>query len=78
MSVCFIFLLPVHRWILLFPLGNHNVSHNDTIFVYLDYSDTKRVPDGWYSCAQFVLLISGPHGPTIYTVSHKYTKSIQT
>ena len=77
MSVCFIFPPPIDRRILLFPFGNSNAPPNDTVSVYLDYADPKRAPDGWHACAQFALVISNPHDPTIYTVSRKYTKSLQ-
>jgi ubiquitin carboxyl-terminal hydrolase 7 len=59
-----------HHWrILLFPFGNSNAPPNDTVSVYLDYADPKRAPEGWHACAQFALVISNPHDPTIYTVS---------
>ena len=57
------------RRILLFPFGNSNAPPNDTVSVYLDYADPKRAPEGWHACAQFALVISNPHDPTIYTVS---------
>ena len=59
------------RRILLFPFGNSNAPPNDTVSVYLDYADPKRAPEGWHACAQFALVISNPHDPTIYTVSRK-------
>ncbi|KAF8502757.1 hypothetical protein F5888DRAFT_1631851 [Russula emetica] len=60
-----------HRWhILLFPFGNSNAPPNDTVSVYLNYADSKRAPEGWHACAQFALVISNPHDPTIYTVRH--------
>jgi len=30
------------------------------------------VKEGWHACAQFALVISNPHDPTIYTVSRTY------
>lgn len=57
------------RRILLFPFGNSNAPPNDTVSVYLDYADPKRAPEGWHACAQFALVISNVHDPTIYTVS---------
>ena len=57
------------RRILLFPFGNSNAPPNDTVSVYLDYADPKRAPEGWHACAQFALVVSNPHDPTIYTVS---------
>ncbi|KAF7793175.1 hypothetical protein EIP86_004284 [Pleurotus ostreatoroseus] len=66
-----------HRWrILLFPFGNSNAPPNDTVSVYLDYADPKRAPEGWHACAQFALVISNPHDPTIYTVSHAHHRFI--
>ncbi|PPQ74003.1 hypothetical protein CVT26_006372 [Gymnopilus dilepis] len=60
-----------HKWrILLFPFGNSNAPPNDTVSVYLDYAEPKKSPEGWHACAQFALVISNPHDPTIYTVSH--------
>ena len=61
--------LKTRRRILLFPFGNSNAPPNDTVSVYLDYADPKRAPEGWHACAQFALVISNPHDPTIYTVS---------
>ena len=61
--------LESQRRILLFPFGNSNAPPNDTVSVYLDYADPKRAPEGWHACAQFALVISNPHDPTIYTVS---------
>ncbi|KAI6039589.1 ICP0-binding domain of ubiquitin-specific protease 7-domain-containing protein [Pisolithus marmoratus] len=60
-----------HKWrILLFPFGNSNSSSNDTVSVYLDYAEPNKSPPGWHACAQFALVISNVHDPTIYTVSH--------
>ncbi|PIL34481.1 hypothetical protein GSI_03258 [Ganoderma sinense ZZ0214-1] len=64
------------RRILLFPFGNSNAPPNDTVSVYLDYADPKRAPEGWHACAQFALVISNPHDPTIYTVSHAHHRFI--
>ncbi|KAH8833816.1 hypothetical protein DL96DRAFT_465037 [Flagelloscypha sp. PMI_526] len=66
-----------HKWrILLFPFGNSNAPPNDTVSVYLDYADPKKSPEGWHACAQFALVISNPHDPTIYTVSHAHHRFI--
>jgi ubiquitin carboxyl-terminal hydrolase 7 len=66
-----------HRWrILLFPFGNSNAPPNDTVSVYLDYADPKKSPEGWHACAQFALVISNVHDPTIYTVSHAHHRFI--
>ena len=63
---------PLIRRILLFPFGNSNAPPNDTVSVYLDYADPKKAPEGWHSCAQFALVISNIHDPTIYTVSRAF------
>lgn len=62
---------PIRR-ILLFPFGNSNAPPNDTVSVYLDYADPKKAPEGWHACAQFALVISNIHDPTIYTVSRAF------
>lgn len=62
----------ISRRILLFPFGNSNAPPNDTVSVYLDYADPKKSPEGWHACAQFALVISNIHDPTIYTVSREY------
>lgn len=61
-----------YRRILLFPFGNANAPPNDTVSVYLDYADPKKAPEGWHACAQFALVISNPHDPTIYTASRSH------
>ncbi|TEB31291.1 ubiquitin carboxyl-terminal hydrolase 5 [Coprinellus micaceus] len=66
-----------HKWrVLLFPFGNSNAPPNDTVSVYLDYADPKKSPEGWHACAQFALVISNIHDPTIYTVSHAHHRFI--
>jgi ubiquitin carboxyl-terminal hydrolase 7 len=64
--------LPSRR-ILLFPFGNSNAPPNDTVSVYLDYAEPKKAPEGWHACAQFALVISNIHDPTIFTVSRAYS-----
>ncbi|KAJ7046714.1 hypothetical protein C8F04DRAFT_1307881 [Mycena alexandri] len=60
-----------HKWrILLFPFGNSNAPPNDTVSVYLDYAEPKKAPEGWHACAQFALVISNIHDPTVFTVSN--------
>jgi len=61
--------LKTSRRILLFPFGNSNAPPNDTVSVYLDYANPKGAKEGWHACAQFALVISNQHDPTIYTVS---------
>ncbi|KAF6765135.1 ubiquitin carboxyl-terminal hydrolase 5 [Ephemerocybe angulata] len=66
-----------HKWrVLLFPFGNSNAPPNDTVSVYLDYAEPKKSPEGWHACAQFALVISNIHDPTIYTVSHAHHRFI--
>lgn len=60
------------RRILLFPFGNSNAPPNDTVSVYLDYAEPKKAPEGWHACAQFALVISNIHDPTVFTVSRTY------
>lgn len=66
-----------HRWrILLFPFGNSNGQPYDMVSVYLDYADNKDTPEGWHVCAQFALVISNPHDPTLFSTSqahHRFT-----
>ncbi|RXW23380.1 hypothetical protein EST38_g2471 [Candolleomyces aberdarensis] len=64
------------RRVLLFPFGNSNAPPNDTVSVYLDYAEPKKAPEGWHACAQFALVISNIHDPTIYTVSHAHHRFI--
>ncbi|KAJ3862479.1 hypothetical protein EV359DRAFT_74151 [Lentinula novae-zelandiae] len=71
-----------HKWcarssrILLFPFGNSNAPPNDTVSVYLDYAEPKKAPEGWHACAQFALVISNIHDPTVFTVSHAHHRFI--
>jgi len=56
------------RRILLFPFGNfNNAAPTETVSLYLD-SANPNTPEGWHAYAQFALVISNPHDPTIYTV----------
>ncbi|TDL18037.1 hypothetical protein BD410DRAFT_793730 [Rickenella mellea] len=61
-----------HKWrILLFPFGNTDAkAPNGTVSVYLDYANPKHSTEGWHASAQFALVISNMHDPTIYAVSH--------
>jgi ubiquitin carboxyl-terminal hydrolase 7 len=46
------------------------------VSVYLDYADPKGSPEGWHVCAQFALVISNLHDPTISSSSqahHRFT-----
>lgn len=60
------------RRILLFPFGNSNAPPNDTVSVYLDYAEPKKATEGWHACAQFALVISNIHDPTVFTVSRAF------
>jgi len=56
------------RRILLFPSGaSDTLSH--TVSVYLNHASHKETEEDWHACAQFVLAISNPHDPTVYTAS---------
>lgn len=63
-----------HPWrILMFPYGN-NV---DFASFYLEqgYED-KQMPDDWYACVQFMLVLWNPQDPTMYlthTATHRFT-----
>lgn len=59
------------RRILLFPFGNSNGQPNDMVSVYLDYANPKDRPEGWHVCAQFALVISNLHDPTIASTSRE-------
>ena len=63
-----------HPWrILFFPFGN-NV---DFASFYLEQGhDDKTVPDEWYACVQFMLVLWNPKDPTMYithTAHHRFT-----
>lgn len=63
-----------HPWrILFFPYGN-NV---DFASFYLEqgYQD-KKVPEDWYACVQFMLVLWNPNDPSLYithTATHRFT-----
>jgi ubiquitin carboxyl-terminal hydrolase 7 len=70
--LCAAMLTMIIRRILLFPFGNSNAPPNDTVSVYLDYANPKGATEGWHACAQFALVISNIHEPTVATVSRTY------
>lgn len=57
------------RRILLFPLGNSYPPLNDVVSVYLDHTGPEGMEKDWHVCAQFALVISNPHDPTIHTAN---------
>ncbi|KFH73362.1 ubiquitin thiolesterase [Podila verticillata NRRL 6337] len=63
-----------YKWrILLFPQGNND---RDQIAVYLDSAESREQEPNWHVCAQFALLMSNPHDPTVYTMhaaNHRFT-----
>jgi hypothetical protein len=52
-----------------FGLGASSASLDDMVAVYINDADPERAPEGRHACAQFSLVISNPHDPTIYTVN---------
>jgi ubiquitin carboxyl-terminal hydrolase 7 len=63
-----------HPWrILMFPFGN-NV---DFASFYLEQGyEEKQMPEDWYACVQFMLVLWNPKDPTMYithTATHRFT-----
>jgi ubiquitin carboxyl-terminal hydrolase 7 len=63
-----------HPWrILMFPYGN-NV---DFASLYLEQGfEDKQMPEDWYACVQFMLVLWNPQDPSIYTTHtahHRFT-----
>jgi ubiquitin carboxyl-terminal hydrolase 7 len=63
-----------HPWrILMFPSGN-NV---DFASLYLEQGyEEKQMPEDWYACVQFMLVLWNPNDPSIYTTHtahHRFT-----
>ncbi|KAJ4293603.1 ubiquitin-specific protease ubp15 [Kalmusia sp. IMI 367209] len=63
-----------HPWrILFFPYGN-NV---DFASFYLEQGyEEKKVPEDWYACVQFMLVLWNPNDPTMFithTATHRFT-----
>jgi ubiquitin carboxyl-terminal hydrolase 7 len=64
-----------HPWrILFFPYGN-NV---DFASFYLEQGhEEKQVPEDWYACVQFMLVLWNPNDPTMFithNATHRFTK----
>ncbi|KAF2021184.1 cysteine proteinase [Aaosphaeria arxii CBS 175.79] len=59
--------------ILFFPYGN-NVDYAS---FYLEQGyEEKKVPDDWYACVQFMLVLWNPNDPTLFTThsaTHRFT-----
>lgn len=63
-----------HPWrILMFPYGN-NVEFTS---LYLEQGyEEKQMPEDWYACVQFMLVLWNPRDPTMYTTHtahHRFT-----
>lgn len=63
-----------HPWrILFFPYGN-NVDYAS---FYLEQGhEEKKVPEDWYACVQFMLVLWNPNDPTmhlVHTATHRFT-----
>lgn len=60
--------------ILFFPAGNNQV---DSASVYLEHGyEAGQMPQNWYACVQFMLVLWNPNDPTIYIHSeanHRFT-----
>ncbi|KAF2403000.1 ubiquitin carboxyl-terminal hydrolase 21 [Trichodelitschia bisporula] len=57
--------------VLFFPYGN-NVDHAS---FYLEHGFGDKVPEDWYACAQFTLVLWNPNDPTLYhthTATHRF------
>lgn len=67
-------MLTFDRRVLMFPSGN-NVEHCS---FYLEQGfEEGKVPDDWYCCAQFSLVLWNPNDPSLYTshtAHHRFTK----
>jgi ubiquitin carboxyl-terminal hydrolase 7 len=58
--------------VLFFPYGN-NV---DFCSFYLEHGFEDKVPEDWYACAQFGLVLWNPNDPSVYshhTAFHRFT-----
>lgn len=62
----------LNRRILLFPQGNND---RDQVAVYLDSAESREQEPNWHVCAQFALLMSNPHDPTVYTMHGSFYNS---
>ncbi|KAI6044456.1 ICP0-binding domain of ubiquitin-specific protease 7-domain-containing protein [Pisolithus marmoratus] len=66
----------IPRRILWSPSRYSDDPSSRNISVYLDYAEPNKSPEGWHTCAQFALVISNIHDPTIYAVgcaSYRFT-----
>lgn len=61
--------------VLMFPAGNHGVQCSS---FYLEHAfPDGKVPDDWYCCMQFALVLWNPKAPQLYhysTAVHRFTK----
>ena len=51
-----------HRRILFFPYGN-GTEHAS---LYLEHGRESDIPENWYACVQFALVLSNVKDPSIY------------
>ncbi|KAF9301521.1 hypothetical protein BGZ74_006608 [Mortierella antarctica] len=62
-----------------FEIGGYKWQGNndrDQVAVYLDSAESREQEPKWHVCAQFALLMSNPHNPTVYTMhaaNHRFT-----
>nr|POE65665.1 ubiquitin carboxyl-terminal hydrolase 21 [Quercus suber] len=64
-----------HPWrILFFPAGN---AASDSVSFYLEQGfEEEKPPEGWYACAQFMLVLHNPQDPSLYIhheANHRFT-----
>ncbi|KAF2220554.1 hypothetical protein BDZ85DRAFT_241274 [Elsinoe ampelina] len=64
-----------HPWrILFFPAGN---NASESVSFYLEQGfEAEQVPDNWYACVQFMLVLWNPNDPTMYLhheANHRFT-----
>jgi ubiquitin carboxyl-terminal hydrolase 7 len=60
--------------VLFFPWGN-NVEHA-SFYLEHGYDDSNPPPEGWYACAQFLLVLWNPNDPRIFvqhSATHRFT-----
>jgi len=64
-----------HPWrILFFPAGN---NASEAVSFYLEQGFAEdQVPENWYACVQFMLVLWNPNDPSIYVhheANHRFT-----
>lgn len=65
-----------HKWrVLFFPFGQDG---NDQCSFYLEYYSEEPIPDDWYCCVQFGLVLYNRNNPRLFsnkTAQHRFTKA---